>query len=123
MDYVVRMRGIIVGRSTLARADAEAREASGPFRPGIGYDLVQPVFRLYSEARPRDSDAAADEAKLARYEAARAKLGLELHDATGGSYAVRAVHVRDYTEEEGRDALELVVCTDDPRFWSERRDD
>ena len=121
MDYVVKMRGVIIGRSALERADAATRSATGDFRPGVGYDLVQPVFRLWSEAMPREPGAARDEARLARFEAARARLGLELFDARGSAYAVRSIHVADYTEEDGPGALELSVVTDDPRFWDDRR--
>ena len=121
MDYVVRMRGVIVGRSSLERADAAARTAAGEFRPGVGYDLVQPIFRLWSEAMPREPGAERDDARLARFESARARLGLELFDARGGRYDVRAIHIADYSEEDGAEALELSVVSDDPRFWNDRR--
>ena len=122
MDYIVKMRGVIVGRSTLDEADTGARAASGEFRPGVGYELVQPIFRLWSEAMPRDPAGPRDDARLARFEAARARLGLELFDARGGAYAVRSIHISDRTEEDGPDALELSVVTDDPRFWNDRRE-
>jgi hypothetical protein len=121
MDYIVRMRGVIVGRSALDRSDAATHSATGEFRPGVGYDLVQPIFRLWSQAMPRDPDGARDSARLARFEAARARLGLELFDARGESYVVRSIHIADFTEEDGPDALELTVVSDDPRFWNDRR--
>ena len=108
-EFVVKMRGVIVGRAALAPSAPETGVLTGPFRPGLGYDLVQPVFRLYAEAVPRDGGGATDEAKLARFFKARDALALELHDARGRLMPTRAIMIYDATEESGPDALELEV--------------
>ncbi|HEX3868750.1 MAG TPA: hypothetical protein VHV78_18440, partial [Gemmatimonadaceae bacterium] len=75
MRHTVRLHGVIVGHSDLANADRDLGRAWGAFRPGLGYDLVQPVFRLFAQAAPRDGSPR-DETKLARYYAARDALEL-----------------------------------------------
>jgi hypothetical protein len=61
------MHGVTVGHSDLERRDPAANAASGVFRPGLGYELVEPIFQLDGERR----------------RVALEKLGLELVDADG----------------------------------------
>lgn len=117
MSYVLKLRGVIVGRSELERADPGMGIRAGAFRPGLGYELVQPVFRLFTEAVSASSGAPNDEAKLARYYRARDALGLELFDAAGGKVATDRIHIADRTEEEGPKAITLEVVVSDPAFW------
>ena len=44
MSYTLRMSNVIVGRSELEERDATRHTARGAFRPGLGYDLVQPLL-------------------------------------------------------------------------------
>src|SRR4029079_1979221 len=81
------MSGVIVGRSELETRDPARRVASGVFRPGLGYELAQPVFDLYASAG-HDADA------LARYRKARDALRLQLADSSGAAVAVRQVDIR-----------------------------
>ena len=60
MRHTVRLHGVIVGHSELENIEPGVGRAWGAFRPGLGYDLVQPVFRLFAQAVPRDG--AKDEA-------------------------------------------------------------
>ena len=117
MRHTVKMQGLVVGHSELEQRDATARRAWGRFRPGMAYELVQPVFRLFTEAVPMRGGEPRDEEKLARYHAARDKLGLELVDAEGRTIDTAAIHIADYTEQQGRDALELEVLVRDEEFW------
>ena len=117
MSYTLKMRGIVVGWSELERGDAGARVATGVLRPGHGYELVEPIFRLYAEAVPRGADAPRDPETLARYEAARERLALELFDARGRAVPAERLHVTDYASPDG--SPELEVITDDARFWAE----
>ena len=48
MRHTLKLQGIIVGHSDLEEVDAADRRVWGHFRPGIGYELVQPIFRLLS---------------------------------------------------------------------------
>jgi len=111
------MQGLIVGHSELEQRDVATRRAWGRFRPGLAYELVQPVFRLFTEAVPMRGGEPRDEDKLARYHAARDKLALELVDATGRTIETAAIHIADYTEKQGSDALELDVLVRDGEFW------
>ena len=111
------MRTVTIGWSSLDVQDAAMGTAHGTFRPGPGYDLVQPIFRLFTEAEGNIASASRDETKLARYYAARDRLGLTLHDPDGGVIPVRFIHIVDYTEEEGPAALELQVAVDSPVAW------
>jgi hypothetical protein len=112
------MQGLIVGHSELEQRDAAARRAWGRFRPGLAYELVQPVFRLFTEAVPMRGGEPRDEEKLARYHSARDKLGLELVDAEGRTIGTTVIHIADYTEKEGTDAMELDVLVRDDEFWA-----
>lgn len=119
MSYVVKMRGVIIGRSSLEHANPAARVASGVLRPGLGYDLVQPIFRLYAEAVP-DADAPPrDDEKLQRYRAAVERLGLELFARDGRRVETSSIHISDYVAERGSQALELEIVTEDAAFWAE----
>ena len=105
------MSGVIVGRSELEVRDADTGVARGAFRPGLGYELAQPVFALY-ETAGSDSDA------LARYRKAREALRLTLADHAGASVQVRDLHIRPPADGEYSDSgLVLEVVTDDPRIW------
>jgi hypothetical protein len=115
--HTVKLHGVIVGHSELEQRDASVGRAWGRFRPGLGYELVQPVFRLFSEAVPTRGGEPRDREKLARYHDARDKLGLELEDARGRRIATSAIHIADYTAERGKEELELDVLISDEGYW------
>ena len=117
MRHTVKMHGVIVGHSELEQRDAAARRAWGRFRPGLGYELVQPVFRLFTEAVPMRGGEPRDESKLARYHAARDRLGLELVDAAGRTIDTAAIHIADYRETHGVEAMELEVLVSEEEYW------
>jgi hypothetical protein len=119
MRHTVRLHGVIVGHSELENVETELGRAWGAFRPGLGYDLVQPVFRLFAQAVPRDGSPR-DEAKLARYHSSRDALNLELQDARGRPIRTSAMHIADYTVEEGSGALVLDVLIKDEGYWARR---
>ena len=118
MRHTVKMHGVIVGHSDLEEADASVGRAWGAFRPGLGYELVQPVFRLFSEAVPMPGGEPRDRDKLARYHAARDRLGLSLVDANGKVIETTAIHIADYQDEDG--SLELDVLIRDDEYWNTR---
>jgi hypothetical protein len=119
MKHTVRLHGVIVGHSELEHIDINAGRAWGAFRPGLGYELVQPIFRLFAQAVPRDRSQK-DDALLARYHKSRDALALELQDAEGNMIPTSAVHIADYTEEDGPAALELDVLIKDEAYWARR---
>lgn len=119
MRHTVRLHGVIVGHSELEHADSSAGRAWGAFRPGLGYELVQPVFRLFAHAVP-DDGSPKDDAMLARYYKARDALGLVLEDANGRAIPASAIHIADYTVEEGASAIELDVLISDEGYWRDR---
>ena len=115
MRHTVTLHGVIVGHSDLERVDLSLGRAWGPFRPGLGYELVQPVFRLFREAVPMQGGEPRDQEKLARYHAAREKLGLALVDAGGKVIPTTAIHIADYPS-----GLELDVLIADDAYWAGR---
>ena len=117
MQHTVKLHGVIVGHSDLESADESLGRAWGTFRPGLGYELVQPVFRLFSEAVPMPGGEPRDKEKLARYHAARDTLGLELVDAQGNRIATSAIHIADYSD---RGKFELEVLISDEKYWAGR---
>jgi len=120
MRHTLKLHGIVVGWSDLERIEPDIGRARGRFRPGVGYELVQPVFRLFAEAVSRVDDAERDEAKLARYYRSRDALQLELVDATGKVIPTSAIHIADYTSEEQGVDCELDVLIADSGYWERR---
>ena len=119
MRHTVRLHGVIVGHSELENIDPDLGRAWGAFRPGLGYDLVQPVFRLFAQAVPQDGSGK-DAAKLEKYYAARDALKLNLEDDAGRSIRTSVIHIADYTVEAGDKAIELDVLIKDDRYWTHR---
>lgn len=120
MRHTVKLHGVVIGHSELEQVDQSVGRAWGHFRPGFGYDLVQPVFRLFTEAVPRRGGEPLDEVKLERYHAARDKLGLSLVDGEGNEIRTSAIHIADYTTESDKKALELDVLISDEGYWAQR---
>lgn len=117
MRHTLRLNGVIIGHSDLEHADRLLGRAWGRFRPGLGYDLVQPIFRLFTEAKPKDGPQ--DPEKLSRYYKARDALPLELVDEQGAPIHASAIHIADYGLEREK-ALELDVLIKDDHYWNTR---
>jgi hypothetical protein len=118
--HTVRLHGVAIGYSDLEHAEPSLGRARGLFRPGVGYELVQPVFRLFSEAVPVPGADVTDAAKLDRYHRSRDALGLSLEDDSGRSIRTSAIHISDYSERRGG-TMELEVLISDPEYWNQRR--
>ncbi len=119
MKHTVRLKGVIVGHSDLEHVEPGTGRAWGSFRPGLGYDLVQPVFRLFAHAVPRDGSAR-DDRMLEKYHGARDALELHLEDTNGKRISTSTIHIADYTVEEGERAIELDVLIRDEAYWRHR---
>jgi hypothetical protein len=119
MRHTVKLHGVVVGWSDLERIEPDLGRARGRFRPGVGYDLVRPIFHLFAEAVPRTENTARDEAKLARYYQSRDALALELVDPAGQRIRTSAIHIADYSGESSGDC-ELDVLIADPLYWTRR---
>jgi hypothetical protein len=120
--HTVRLKDIVVGWSDLEDAEPNLGRARGRFRPGMGYELVQPVFQLYSKAVPTPGADAADQDLLDRYHRARDLLGLSLVDDAGRSIPTSAIHIADYSDLKGG-SLELEVLIADREYWKKRNSD
>lgn len=112
------LHNVVVGWSDLERADPFAGTARGRFRPGAGYDLVQPVFHLYAEAVPRPGAEVEDREKLERYRKSRDALGLSLEDHAGRVVRTSAIHIEDYSANRG--GIEVEVLISDKEYWTRR---
>lgn len=119
MRHTLKLHGVVIGWSDLERIEPELGRARGRFRPGVGYELVQPVFRLYTEAVPDAESTARDEAKLERYYKSRDKLQLELFDPAGQRIPTSAIHIADYSGRDGGEC-ELDVLIADAAYWERR---
>jgi len=120
MRHTLKLHGVVVGWSELERIEPGLGRARGRFRPGVGYELVQPVFRLYAEAVPRAESAERDEAKLARYYRSRDALKLELVDPAGRVIPTSAIHIADYRSDDDGGDCELDVLIADVEYWERR---
>ena len=117
--HTVMLQGIAVGYSDLEVVEPALGRARGKFRPGVGYDLVQPVFRLFAEAVPTPGGSVLDEEKLERYHRSRDKLGLSLEDDAGRAIRTNGIHIGDYSDLEGG-SIELEVLISDRQYWKRR---
>ena len=117
--HTIKLHSIVVGWSDLEEADPFAGKARGRFRPGVGYDLVQPVFNLYAEAVPAPGAEVRDRDKLDRYLKSRDALGLSLEDDQGRTIPTTAIHIEDYGDARGGIAVEVLIP--DREYWSRRR--
>lgn len=117
--HTVKLHSIVVGWSDLERADPLAGTARGLFRPGVGYDLVQPVFNLYAEAVPAPGAEVRDREKLDRYLRSRDALALSLEDDSGRVIRTSAIHIEDYSARRGG-GMEVEVLIPDTDYWSRR---
>jgi hypothetical protein len=120
MRHTVRLHGVIVGHSDLEHIEPDIGRAWGAFRPGLGYELVQPVFKLFSQAVSRDGSPR-DPALLDRYYKARDALRLELQDDSGQPIKTSAIHIADYTAEDAASGIALDVLIRDSVYWEQRK--
>jgi hypothetical protein len=114
--YTLRLRDIVIGWSDLERRDRGTGVARGAFRPGLGWDLVEPIFVL----RPTDPSAADAAEREQRYRRARDTLSLSLHTADGTMLDTARI---DVMRDEGSAtdlALEVVIV--DQTFWKRDAD-
>jgi hypothetical protein len=116
--HTVKLQDVIVGYSDLEDIEPAVGRARGRFRPGVGYDLVQPVFRLYVEAVPTPGGLA-DAEKLDRYHKSRDALGLSLEDDAGRVIRTSAIHISDYSARNGG-TIEVEVLISDKGYWKRR---
>ena len=117
--HTVKLHGIAIGYSELEEIEPSLGRARGKFRPGVGYDLVQPVFRLYAEAVPAPGAEVASQEKLDRYLKSRDALGLQLEDDTGRLVATSVIHIEDYSDRRGG-SIQLEVLVSDRGYWKHR---
>jgi hypothetical protein len=115
--HTIKLHSVVIGWSDLDHADAFAGKASGKFRPGAGYDLVQPVFQLYTEAVAPGGDVR-DRDKLERYHKSRDKLGLTLEDDEGRLVPTSVIHIADYSSAKGGISVEVLIT--DREYWKRR---
>jgi hypothetical protein len=120
VKHTLKLHGIIVGHSELEHVERGTGRAWGAFRPGLGYDLVQPVFRLFAQALEPDGSGEQDESKLDRYYKARDALSLALTDASGNQIPTSVIHIADFTVEDGPSAIQLDVMIADESYWKQR---
>lgn len=118
--HVVRLAGVVIGYSDLEEVWPAEGRARGAFRPGVGYELVEPVFRLYSEAVPDPAAGVRDEGKLARYHQSRDALGLTLEAPDGATVKTSGIHIADYARAGNDDARVLEVLIADGGYWERR---
>lgn len=120
--HTVMLKGVAIGYSDLEEVNPSLGRARGQFRPGVGYELVQPVFKLFTDAVPMPGGEVFDRDMLARYHRSRDALGLSLEDDAGRAVKTTTIHIADYTHLE-RGTIEVEVLISDPKYWTERRSD
>ncbi len=109
-SFVLKLRDVIVGRSDLAERDGDRRVARGPFRPGLGWDLVEPIFGLAD-----GSSATVSEEQRERYRRARDTLALALYAPDGA--LVESVRLDIRRDSASPTGLSLDAAIVDDSFW------
>lgn len=117
--HTIKLHGVAVGYTDLEDVDPSLGRARGRFRPGVGYDLVQPIFRLFAEAVPDPGADVQDQEKLDRYHRSRDALGLSLEDDSGRLIRTSAIHISDYSERRGG-SMDVEVLISDAGYWKRR---
>lgn len=110
-SYVLKLRDVIVGRSELGERDRASRVAHGSFRPGLGWDLVEPIFALAEGA----DGGVADEQRQ-RYRRARDTLALGLYGPDGALVECIRLDVR--RDPGSPTGLVLDAEIVDDAFWT-----
>jgi hypothetical protein len=117
--HTVMLKGIAIGYSDLEDVDQALGRARGQFRPGVGYELVQPVFKLFTDSVPTPGGEVADQQKLARYHKSRDALGLSLEDDRGRTVKTTTIHIADYSHlNSGTIEVEALIA--DQSYWKRR---
>ena len=116
--FTVKIRNVTVGWSDLEHRDAAMAMASGPFRAGPGYELVQPVFGLFAEATGGAPGSRTDEGRLERYHAARDRLALALHAPDGTVIPTKAIDIVESTTWLGSGARRIEVVLSSAEAWA-----
>ena len=111
MPFVLKLRDVIVGRSDLAKRDRTLQIARGVFRPGVGWELVEPIFTMLGV---EGSDDRGDEQR-ARYRRARDTLALALYTAAGALVESSRIDIRRDGSSPSGLILEIKVVDD--AFW------
>jgi hypothetical protein len=110
MPYTLKLKEIVIGWSDLETRDPGTRIARGAFRPGLGYDLVEPIFVL----RPDNPNAPDALDREARYQRARNTLDLSLHAPDGTEIDTARIDIVKATDST---ALLLEASVVDRLFW------
>lgn len=109
--FTLRLRDVVIGWSDLEHRDRGSGIARGDFRPGLGWELVEPIFVL-RPADPRAPDAADREQ---RYRRARDTLALSLHGPDNGMLDTARIDIM--RDEASATELALEVAIVDRAFW------
>ena len=109
--YTLKLRDVVIGWSDLERRDLGTGIARGDFRPGLGWDLVEPIFVL----RPTDPTAPDAADREHRYRRARDTLSLSLH--AGDGTMVDTARIDVMRDEASATDLALEVVVVDQAFW------
>lgn len=117
--HTVMLKGVAIGYSDLEVVDRALGRAGGLFRPGVGYELVQPVFKLFTDSVPVPGGEVTDTEKLARYHRSRDALGLSLEDDAGRTVKTSTIHIADYSHLNSG-TMEIEALITDQSYWKRR---
>ena len=110
MSYVLKLRDVIVGRSDLSERDPLHATARGVFRPGLGWELVEPIYALLPLG-----DARASAEQRDRYRRARDTLALALYAPNGRLIETARIDV--LADPSSSTGLTLDVGLMDDALW------
>ena len=117
MHVIVRLKDVIVGHADVEPLAGDPRVAEGEFRPGLGWDLIAPVFELYADGRGDPARGLGpDAAKLERFERAFRALDLSVFDAGGSKLQLKDLRFEMRAAEAGWAPGKLVLTASE-KTW------
>lgn len=106
MSHVLKLRDIVVGRCDLSATGGASHVLRAAFRPGLGWELVEPIFQLNGATGDQQP---ADDEHRARYRSARDTLALALFAPDGSLVETTRIDIVADPASPTRLALEADV--------------
>lgn len=108
MPYRLKLGNTVLGTSHLEERDPCMGVAWGHFAPTAEFEIVRPVFRLFTAAEALPASPAREEA-LAHYYRARDAMPLTVADEDDSGLPCGSVHIYDLADAGAADQLQLEV--------------
>jgi hypothetical protein len=108
MKYKIVCNGKVIGESDLEDYDDGMNVRSGKFYPTKEYEMVRPIFLLFSSAQSKTPHDKFDEEKVKRYYESSGKLNLTVIGDADLKF-IGQIHIEDFSLEAGEEGYYVTV--------------